>query len=141
MNLVDDASSTTRCRMGEQESIWAAVGVLRAWMEKCGVRRALYTEWKNVYVREPTTKELLHGTPAVTQFGRICERLGIKIIAAGSPEAKGRVERNHGTHQDRLVKKLRRKRIATHAAVNEYLEQGHCEHHTQPFDPQAASQA
>jgi hypothetical protein len=110
MNLVDDATSTTLCRIGEQETIWAAVGVLRAWMEKYGVPRALYTDWKNVYVREPTEKELLHGRAALTQFGRMCERLGIKIIAAGSPEAKGRVERNHGTHQDRLVKKLRRKK-------------------------------
>ena len=109
MNLVDDATSATLCRMGQQETIWAAVGVLWAWMEKYGVPRALYTDWKNVYVREPTAKELLHGKSSLTQFGRMCERLGIKIIAAGSPEAKGRVERNHGTHQDRLVKKLRRK--------------------------------
>jgi hypothetical protein len=56
MNLVDDATSTTLCRMGEQETIWAAVGVLRAWMEKYGVPRALYTDWKNVYVREPTVE-------------------------------------------------------------------------------------
>src|SRR5260370_25999600 len=140
MNLVDDATSTTLCRMGEQETIGAAVGVLRAWMEKYGVPRALYTDWKKVYVREPTTKELLHGTPAVTQFGRMCEGLGIKIIAAGSPEAKGRVERNHGTHQDRLVKKLRRKRIATHAAVNEYLEQEDCDDHNQRFAIDAASE-
>src|SRR6266436_1863446 len=140
MNLVDDATSTTLCRLGEQETIWAAVGVLRAWMEKYGVPRALYTDWKNVYVREPTAKELLHGTPALTQFGRMCERLGIKIIAAGSPEAKGRVERNHGTHQDRLVKKLRRKRIATHQAVNQYLEQEYCDDHNRRFALDAASE-
>jgi transposase len=140
MNLVDDATSTTLCRMGEQETIWAAVGVLRAWMEKYGVPRALYTDWKNVYVREPTAKELLHGTPALTQFGRMCERLGIQIIAAGSPEAKGRVERNHGTHQDRLVKKLRRKKIATHLAVNQYLEQEYCDDHNRRFAVEAASE-
>ena len=139
MNLVDDATSTTLCCMGEQETIWAAVGVLTAWMEKYGVPRALYTDWKNVYVREPTQKELLHGTPGLTQFGRMCERLGIKIIAAGSPEAKGRVERNHGTHQDRLVKKLRRKKITTHAAVNEYLEQDYCDDHNRRFAVDAAS--
>jgi transposase len=140
MNLVDDATSTTLCRMGDQETIWAAVGVLRAWMEKYGVPRALYTDWKNVYVREPTAKELLHGKPSLTQFGRMSERLGIKIIAAGSPEAKGRVERNHGTHQDRLVKKLRRKKIATHAAVNQYLEQEYCDDHNQRFAIDAASE-
>jgi hypothetical protein len=133
MNLVDDATSTTLCRLGDQETIWAAVGILRAWMEKYGVPRALYTDWKNVYVREPTQKELLHGKPSLTQFGRMCEHLGIKIIAAGSPEAKGRVERNHGTHQDRLVKKLRRKKIATHEAVNQYLEQEYCDDHNRRF--------
>ena len=140
MNLVDDATGTTLCRMGEQETIWAAVGVLKAWMEKYGVPRALYTDWKNVYVREPTAKEILHGKPGLTQFGRMCERLGIKIIAAGSPQAKGRVERNHGTHQDRLVKKLRRKKIATHQAVNQYLEQEYCDDHNQRFAVDAASE-
>jgi transposase len=133
MNLVDDATGTTLCRMGEQETIWSAVGVLSAWMEKYGVPRALYTDWKNVYVREPTQKEVLHGTPALTQFGRMCERLGIKIIAASSPQAKGRVERNHGTHQDRLVKKLRRQRISTHEQVNRYLEEEYCDEHNQRF--------
>ena len=139
MNLVDDATSATLCRMGDQETIWAAVGVLRAWMEKYGVPRALYTDWKNVYIREPTGKEYLHGTPATTQFGRMCERLGIKIIAAGSPEAKGRVERNHGTHQDRLVKKLRRKKTTAHAQVNQYLEQEYCDDHNRRFAVDAAS--
>jgi transposase len=140
MNLVDDATSTTLCRLGDQETIWAAVGVLRAWMEKYGVPRALYTDWKNVYVREPTAKELLQGTSSLTQFGRMCERLGIKIIAAGSPEAKGRVERNHGTHQDRLVKKMRRKKIATHQAVNEYLEREYCDDHNRRFAIDASSE-
>jgi transposase len=141
MNLVDDATGTTLCRMEEQETIWAAVGVLTAWIEKYGAPRALYTDWKNVYVREPTQKEVLHGTPAPTQFGRMCERLGIKIIAASSPQAKGRVERNHGTHQDRLVKKLRRKRIATHEQVNRYLEQEYCDEHNRRFAIEPVSEA
>jgi transposase len=140
MNLVDDATGTTLCRIGEQETIWSAVGVLTAWMEKYGVPRALYTDWKNVYVREPTPKEVLHGTPALTQFGRMCERLGIKIIAASSPQAKGRVERNRGTHQDRLVKKLRRKRIATHEQVNRYLEQEYCDEHNRRFAVEPVSE-
>jgi hypothetical protein len=113
---------------------------LRAWMEKYGVPRALYTDWKNVYVREPTQKELLHGRPSLTQFGRMCEHLGIKIIAAGSPEAKGRVERNHGTHQDRLVKKLGHKKITTHQVVNQYLEQEYCDDHNRRFAIDAVSE-
>jgi transposase len=139
MNLVDDATGTTLCRMGEQETIWAAVGVLTAWIVKYGVPRRLYTDWKNVYVREPNAQEVLHGTSALTQFGQMCERLGIGIIAANSPQAKGRVERNHGTHQDRLVKKLRRKKIATHAAANQYLETEYCAEHNRRFALEAKS--
>jgi hypothetical protein len=141
MNMVDDATSTILCRLGQQETIWAAVSMLKAWIEKYGVPRALYTDWKNVYVREPTEKELLHGTVAVTQFGRMCQRLGIKIIAAGSPQAKGRVERSHGTYQDRMVKKMRRKNIRTHAAANQYLEREYCDDHNRRFAVDAASDA
>jgi hypothetical protein len=122
MNMVDDATATTCCRLGEQETIWAAVGVLRCWIGKYGVPRALYTDWKNVYKRQPTERELLQGKAPTTQFGRMCERLEIRIIAASSPQAKGRVERNNGVHQDRLVKKLRRQGIQSYEATNEYLE-------------------
>src|SRR6266705_3090907 len=87
------------------------------------VRLALYTDWKNVYKREPTEKELLAGVVPVTQFGRMCERLGIRIIAANSAQAKGRVERSHGTHLDRLIKKMRRKKIRTHEEANVFLKE------------------
>jgi transposase len=138
MNMVDDATSTTLCRLGEQETIWAAAGVLRRWIEEYGVPLALYADWKNVYVREPTTKELLRGEAPLTQFGAMCGRLGIRIIAANSPQAKGRVERNHGTQQDRLIKKMRRKRIGTHAGANEFLEQEYLPEHNRRFAVKAA---
>lgn len=138
MNLVDDATGTTLAVLGEQETIWAAVGVLRRWIEKYGVPQTLYTDWKNVYVREPTSKEILNGIAPKTHFGRMCERLGIEIIAASSPQAKGRVERNHGTHQDRLVKKLRRKKIQSYAAGNAYLEEEYLDEHNERFARTAA---
>lgn len=53
MNMVDDATGTMLSRMGEEQTIWAAVGVLKAWIERYGVPQVLYTDWKNVYVREP----------------------------------------------------------------------------------------
>jgi transposase len=133
MNMVDDATSTTLCRLGEQETIWAAARVLRTWIEAYGVPLALYADWKNVYVRGPTTKELLRGDAPLTQFGAMCGRLGIRILAANTPQAKGRVERNHGTHQDRLIKKMRRKRICTHAAANGFLEQEYLPEHNRRF--------
>ena len=55
--------------------------------------------------------------------------------------AKGRVERNHGTHQDRLVKKLRRKNIQSYQAGNEYLEREYLEEHNERFARPAASSA
>ena len=60
----------------------------------------------------------MRGEEPITQFGRMCRKLGIGLIAASSPQAKGRVERVHGMHQDRLVKKLRRKGIVSLEAVN-----------------------
>jgi hypothetical protein len=133
MDMVDDADGETLARMGSEETIWAAAGVLRAWIDKYGIPMALYTDWKNVYVREASAREQLRGVVPVTQFGQMCQRLGIRIIAASSPEAKGRVERNHGTHQDRLVKKMRLKKIKTHAEVNVFLEQEYLPEHNRRF--------
>src|ERR1035437_1956813 len=132
MNLVDDAT-TTLAAMGAEETIWTAAGVLRSWIEQYGVPVALYTDWKTVYVKEATEQQLLRGEAATTQFGGMCPRLGIRIIAANSPQAKGRVERNHGTHQDRLVKKLRRKKIRTYESANEYLQGEYLPDHNRRF--------
>ncbi len=138
MNMVDDATSATQARLGKEETIWAAAGVLRGWIRKYGVPRALYTDWKNVYKRKATPGELLRGEVPVTQFGRMCQKLSIRIIAASSPQAKGRVERNHGTHQDRMIKKLRRKKIDSYAAANQYLEQEYLPEHNRRFARPAA---
>jgi hypothetical protein len=127
--------------MGKEETIWAAAGVLRAWIRHYGVPRALYTDWKNVYKRKATPGEQLRGEVPVTQFGRMCQKLGIGIIAASSPQAKGRVERNHGTHQDRLIKKLRRRGIASYEAANQFLEDQYLPQHNRRFArPPAQSQ-
>src|SRR5205807_6581842 len=71
-------------------------------------------------------------------FGRMCARLRIEVIAASSPQAKGRVERTHGTHQDRLVKKLRRKQIRSHVHANVYLERDYLPEHNRRFARAAA---
>jgi transposase len=138
MDMVDDATSETQAGLGKEETIWAAAGVLRGWIEKYGVPRALYTDWKNVYKRKATPAEQLRGEVPVTQFGRMCQRLGIRIIAASSPQAKGRVERIHGVHQDRLIKKLRRKKIASYEAANQYLETQYLPEHNRRFARPAA---
>ena len=139
MNLVDDATGRTLARLGDEETIWAAADVLRRWIEAYGVPLALYTDWKNVYVRVPNAEEQATGAVPLTQFGRMCAALGIQIIAASSPQAKGRVERNHGTHQDRLVKKLRRLGIADAPAANAFLETRYLPEHNIRFAQAPAS--
>src|SRR6201997_2185197 len=129
IDLVDDATNTTWAQLGEQETIWAVVDALRGWIEQYGVPRALYVDWKNLYKRPANARERLRGEEPITQFGRMCAKVGIAVIAASSPEAKGRIERMHGTHQDRLVKKLRRKQIPSHEAANVYLRREYLPEH------------
>jgi len=88
MDLVDDATNTTLARLGKEETIWAAAGALRAWIERYGVPLALYVDGKNLYKRCGTEKEQLRGEEPITQFGRLCAKLGIELIAASSPQAK-----------------------------------------------------
>jgi transposase len=140
MNLVDDATGTTLCQLGKQETTWAAANLLRLWIEHYGVPHALYTDWKNVYVRPASEADKQAGKAPLTQFGRMCAKLGIGIIAANSPQAKGRVERNHGTHQDRLIKKLRRKNISSYEAANQFLAETYLPEHNRSYRRAAASE-
>jgi hypothetical protein len=139
MSLVDDATGTMLARFTPQETTWAAADVLRRWIETYGVPRALYVDAKNVYVRPPTTAERITGRPALTQFGKMCARLGIEVITAHSPQAKGRIERNHGTSQDRLVKKLRLAGIAAIDRANQFLATSYLADHNQRFSQPAAA--
>src|SRR5215470_6314151 len=138
IDMADDATNTTFAQLGEQETIWAVADALRAWIEQYGVPLALYVDWKNLYKRPATPRELLRGEEPITQFGRMCAKLGIAVIAASSAQAKGRIERIHGTHQDRLVKKLRRKGIISHEAANVYLWNEYLPEHNRRFARVAA---
>jgi len=133
IDMVDDATNRTWAQLGEQETIWAVADALRVWIERYGVPLALYVDWKNLYKRPANAGERLRGEEPITQFGRMCAKLDIEVIAASSPQAKGRVERQHGTHQDRLVKKLRRKQTSSHAAANVYLEREYLPEHNRRF--------
>jgi hypothetical protein len=139
MHMVDDATGRCALRFEPQETIWGAVRSLRGWLATYGIPQALYTDWNNVYVRKPTEAELVSGEPPLTQFGRMCATLGIRILAASSPQAKGRVERGNGTHQDRLIKKLRRRRIADYEAANQFLAREYTPGHNARFARAAAS--
>jgi transposase len=141
MNFVDDATGLALGRFSSEETTWAAADLLQAWVRQYGVPKALYCDWKNVYKRQPTSREAIEGIEPETQFGRMCAKLGIRIIAASSPQAKGRVERHHGTHQDRLIKKMRLEGIADYEAANRYLDERYLREHNAKFGCEPAAEA
>lgn len=121
--MVDDATKTKLAVMDQEETIAGCMKALRLWIERYGVPQALYTDRKNIFVtdREPTIEEQLSGRKPLTVFARACDKLGIPIILANSPQAKGRVERTNGIYQDRFVKELKLRAIATIDKANELL--------------------
>jgi len=126
MDMVDDATGTTLAVMDEEETTELAMRTLWQWCRRYGIPRALYTDKKNVFLtrREPTIEEQLAGQEPMTEFGKACAKLGIEIIPAHSPEAKGRVERKHGVFQDRFVKELKLQDICRIEEANELLQNG-----------------
>ena len=135
MNMVDDATGETLGRLEEQETTAGAMKLLWSWIDKYGIPAALYTDRKNVYVPDEKTaaKAELSGQEALTQFGRACKSLGIRIIQAHSPQAKGRVERSNGTYQDRLVKELRLEKISDIDSANKLLGESFADNLNQKF--------
>ena len=123
MVMIDDATGRRKARLSSAETTADAMRLLWLWIERYGRPQSLYVDRKNVYVtdRSPTLEEQLADAEPATVFGQACQRLGIQIIRAWSPEAKGRVERCNGVYQDRLVKEIRLQGLVTCEQVNELL--------------------
>jgi transposase len=145
MSMVDDATKRTFAFLAKGETTEAAMRLLWGWIERYGIPMSLYCDRKNVYItdREPTVKEQLQGKEPMSAFGEACNTLGIEIITAYSPQAKGRVERRHGVFQDRFVKELRLQGISGIARANDVLAGGFLEDLNRRFtvpaiDPQDA---
>jgi transposase len=126
MVMIDDATGERMSLMAREETTDAAMRLLWMWIERYGVPQSLYTDKKNVFVpcEKDEEKARLEGREALTQFGRACSRLGIRIIRAHSPQAKGRVERSNAVYQDRFVKELRLEGISSIEEANDLLAGG-----------------
>ena len=125
MVLIDDATSRTYARFYEAEDTRAAMDVFGRYARRYGLPQALYVDHDSIYEcrREARVDEELRGDGPQTQFERAMKQLAVDVIAADSPQAKGRVERRHGVFQDRLVKALRLRNISTLEAANEHLKE------------------
>lgn len=143
MNLVDDATGTTLSLLADQETTEAAMLLLKKWIERYGIPQALYVDLKTVYVspkRGSSNKDSGEFNEGFTHFSKACWKLGIRIIKAYSPQAKGRVERNHAVYQDRFVKELALQGIKTIEGGNALLHNGFIDELNRKFSKVALSE-
>ena len=123
MGYIDDARNEVFGRFYDYEGIWPAMDSLEGYIRLYGIPRALYLDKLSTYktTRPADLDELLRGEEAQTQFERAGKELGINIIHAESPQAKGRIERLWGTLQDRLTKEMRLAGITSLEEANAFL--------------------
>ena len=125
---IDDATGEVAWAVfREQEDAQGYMEWLQQLVQRVGIPHALYVDRHGIFQRSPrerwTLEEELAGGPLPTQFGRVLAELGIAVIHALSPQAKGRVERLWGTFQDRLCSELRLAGVRTQAEANRVLWQ------------------
>ncbi|MDH4237301.1 MAG: ISNCY family transposase [Nitrospira sp.] len=127
MAYIDDASSRVFARFDEYEGTIPAMDSFQRYIRQHGIPLAVYADKHTTYrsPAEPTIEEQLAGAAPQSQFGRALAELGVELIAAHSPQAKGRVERLFKTFQDRVIKELRLAKVSTldaaHAFLTSYL--------------------
>ncbi len=124
LSYVDDATSRTLYgAFVAVEDTWTLLRTTQAYLERYGRPVAFYVDKDSIYRvnRQATIEEQLQDTAPLTQFTRAMRELGIAVIPAHSPQAKGRVERSFDTHQDRLVKELRLAQISDRETANRFL--------------------
>jgi len=113
LNCVDDSTGQIYLKFAPSENTADAMITMWEYVNKYGIPRSIYTDRHSVYYAENK----------LTDFGRAMKELGVEMIFAKSPQAKGRVENRNKTLQDRLVKALRQKNISTIAEANKYLRE------------------
>jgi len=141
MVMVDDATNRMRARFFEEETTRASYDVVEGWARQHGLLGSLYVDRDSIYRCEGVASiaEQLAGKQPQTQFGRAMEQLGVDLILAHSPQAKGRVERMNGVLQDRLVKELRLAGINDLESANRFLDGKYLAAFHRRFGREAAS--
>ncbi len=130
--FIDDA--TSEILHGEFVTAEATSTLMQStwnYLKKCGRPMAFYVDKGSVYKINKGSESLLEDR--ITQFSRAMGELDINVIFANSPQAKGRVERGFGTHQDRLIKELRLRGISDMAEANRYLWNEYIPEHNERF--------
>lgn len=124
MAYIDDATSTVFARFYDYEGTMPAMDSFKRYVKKYGFPQSVYLDRHSTYksMRRLTLYEEREGIKdPLSQFERALGELGVTVIHAYSPQAKGRVERLFGTLQDRLVKEMRLRGVKTKAEANRFL--------------------
>jgi hypothetical protein len=139
--MVDDATNQMRARFFAEETTRASYEVFESWVRKHGLPGSLYVDRDSIYRCEGVASiaEQLAGKLPQTQFERAMAALGVELILAHSPQAKGRVERMNGVLQDRLIKEMRLAGISDMERANRFLDGKYLRPFNRQFARQAAS--
>ena len=133
--FIDDATSAiVWAELVPSESTEALMQATRHYIERCGRPLAFYVDFGSVFSVNTNNPDRIK----ITQFKRACNELGIEVIYAHSPQAKGRVERSNQTHQDRLIKELRLRNISTLEEANKFIIETYIPKHNKAFAVKAA---
>jgi hypothetical protein len=124
MGYIDDATNRAYARFFDSEDLPAALESFQRYCRLYGIPQSVYLDKHTIYrsPKEPTVEEQLQGKDPQSQFERALSELGVNVIHANSPQAKGRIERLFRTLQDRLVKEMRLAGIKTLKEANQFLK-------------------
>ena len=124
MGYIDDATGTVLGRFYEYEGTIPAMESFKRYAKKYGLPVSVYLDKHTTYKSpaKPSIEEEINRREPLSQFERAMKELGVKVIHANSPQAKGRVERLFRTLQDRLIKEMRLRGIASIEEGNKFLK-------------------
>ena len=124
MGYIDDATGEAFGRFYEYEGTIPAMDSFKHYTLEYGLPISVYLDKHTTYksTAKPTIEEELNSTEPLSQFERAMKEIGVKVIHANSPQAKGRIERLFKTLQDRLVKEMRLEGIKTIQEANKLLQ-------------------
>jgi homeodomain-containing protein len=136
--VLDDATSEIYyAQLVEEESTWTVLAALREVVEQRGIFCSLYSDRASHFWLTPKAGERVD-RQRLTQVGRAMRELGIEMIPAYSPQARGRSERNFGTWQRRLPQELRVRGITTKQEANRFLRESYIAEFNRKFAVGAA---
>lgn len=126
MGYSDDATGIVHGQFYDYEGTLPALDSFKRYVRKYGLPLSIYLDKHTTYKssRKLTVEEELDGlSRPLSQFERALDELGVEVIHAHSPQAKGRIERLFGVLQDRLVKEMRLRGIKTRDEANAFLRE------------------